>query len=82
MSLLGGFLLGGSNKKKWGDHRNKKFFINKSVKALIPFKGGTSRSIETACTFKEVFQCVCVCVWEEGDAAPKRKFCLKWKNNM
>ena len=28
---LGGFLLGGSNAKKWGDHRKNNFFINNSV---------------------------------------------------
>ena len=39
-AFLGRFLLGDSNTKKQGDHRNKKFFINKSVKALILLKEG------------------------------------------
>ena len=29
--LFGGFLLGGSNAEKWGDHGKKNFFINNSV---------------------------------------------------
>ena len=29
---------GGSNEKKWGDHQKKKFFVNNSVEAVIPFK--------------------------------------------
>ena len=33
--FYGGFLLGGSNAEKWGDHRKKKFFINNSVEAVI-----------------------------------------------
>ena len=31
MYLFGGFLLGGSNAEKWGDHRKKNFFINNFV---------------------------------------------------
>ena len=36
--FFGGLLFGGSNAEKWGDHQNKTFFLNNSVKALIPFK--------------------------------------------
>ena len=36
--LFFGFLLGGSNAKKWGDHKKKKFFISNSVEAIISFK--------------------------------------------
>ena len=36
--LLGGFLLGGSNTEKWGDHKKRKFFINNSVEVVISFK--------------------------------------------
>ena len=36
--LFGGLLLGGSNAKKWGDHKKKKFFINKSVEVVVSFK--------------------------------------------
>ena len=36
--FLGGLLLGSSNAEKWGDHKNKKFFINNSVKVVISFK--------------------------------------------
>ena len=32
-----GLQLGGSHPKERGDHRKKKFFINNSVEALIPF---------------------------------------------
>ena len=39
-TFLGGFLLGCSNTKKRGYHRNKKLFINKSAKALIKLKEG------------------------------------------
>ena len=35
MYLFGGFLLGGSNTEKWGDHRTKNFFINNFVGLLI-----------------------------------------------
>ena len=35
MYLFGGFLLGGSNTDKWGDHRTKNFFINNFVGLLI-----------------------------------------------
>ena len=38
MSLFGGIFVGTFKYEKWGDHRNKKLFINKSVKALILFK--------------------------------------------
>ena len=41
-TFLGGLLLGCSNTKERGDHRNNKSFINKSVKA---------------CTFERVFHC-------------------------
>ena len=37
-TFLVGFLLGGSNVKKCGDHQKMKFFINNSVEAVIPFK--------------------------------------------
>ena len=37
---MGGFLLGCSNTKKRGYHRNKKLFINKSPKGLIKLKEG------------------------------------------
>ena len=30
-TCLGGFLVGGSNAEKWGDHRKKNFFINNSM---------------------------------------------------
>ena len=30
-TCLGGFLLGGSNVEKWGDHRKENFLINNSV---------------------------------------------------
>ena len=36
--LLLGFLLGGSNVKKWDDHQKKKLFINNSIEDLTPFK--------------------------------------------
>ena len=39
-TYLGGFLLGGSNAEKWGDHRKNIFFINNSVEALILPKEG------------------------------------------
>ena len=39
-AFFGGFLLGGSNAEKWGDHQKKKFFLNKSVEALILIKAG------------------------------------------
>ena len=26
--------------EKWGDHQNRKFFVNKFVEALIPFNEG------------------------------------------
>ena len=29
-----------SNAEKWSDHQTNKFFINKSVEALIPLKEG------------------------------------------
>ena len=35
-AFFGGFLLGDTNTKKWGDHQRKKFFINKSAESLIP----------------------------------------------
>ena len=73
MSLFGGFLLGGTNTKKKGDHRNKIFL---QINLLKPncIKGGTSGSIETACTFEGVFQC------GGKNGAPEREFCLKQKN--
>ena len=37
-AFLGGFLLGDSSVEKWSDHQKKKFFINKSIQALIPLK--------------------------------------------
>ena len=37
---LGGFLLGGSNAEKWGDHQKRNFFTNNSFEALIPLKQG------------------------------------------
>ena len=38
-TFLGGLQLGSSNVEKWVDHQRKKFFINNSVEALIPFRG-------------------------------------------
>ena len=38
-------LLGGANVEEWGDHQEKKFFIDNAVQALIPFQGGTSGPI-------------------------------------
>ena len=35
-AFLGGFLLGDSNVEEWSSHQKKKFFINKSIEALIP----------------------------------------------
>ena len=32
-------LLGGANVEEWGDHQEKKFFIDNAVQALIPFQG-------------------------------------------
>ena len=37
---VGGLQLGGSNAGKWVDHQKKKFFMNNSVEALIPFNEG------------------------------------------
>ena len=37
-TFLGGLQLGSSNAEKWVDHQRKKFFINNSVEALIPFR--------------------------------------------
>ena len=37
-TFLGGLQLGRSNAEKWVDHQRKKFFINNSVEALIPFR--------------------------------------------
>ena len=36
--FLGGLLLRGSNAEKWGDHKKKKFFINKSIEVVISLK--------------------------------------------
>ena len=74
-SLFWGVSVGMLNTKKTGDHWNKKLFIKKSLKALIKLTR-PSGSIETACSFERVFHYQ----WENG--APKRKFCLKLKNNM
>ena len=74
-SLFWGVSVGMLNTKKTGDHWNKKLFIKKSLKALIKLTR-PSGSIETACSFERVFHYQ----WENG--APKRKFCLKQKNNM
>ena len=49
-TCLGGFLLGGSNAAKCGDHRKKNFFVNNSVEALILLKE-SHQGLETACTF-------------------------------
>ena len=38
MSLFWGIFVGTFKYKKWGDHQNKKLFINKSLKALTLFK--------------------------------------------
>ena len=38
MYLSERFLFVVSNAEKWGDHQNKKLFINNFVKTLIPFK--------------------------------------------
>ena len=45
-AFLGRFLLGDLNAKKWSDHQKKKFFINKSVEALIPLKEGYQGLLE------------------------------------
>ena len=73
--FLGGFLLGSSNTKKQGDHWNKKFFINKSVKALISLKEGHQGLLKL---YVPLRGCSCV----GGNGAPKRGFCLKWKNSV
>ena len=36
--IFGRLLLRGSNAKKWGDHKKKKFFKNNSVENVISFK--------------------------------------------
>ena len=78
MSLFGGVLLGGSNEKKRDDHRNKKFFINKSVKALIPLKEGHQSLLKLhvllrGCSSVCVCVCVCVCVWEGREWGSKKE---------
>ena len=37
-TCLGGFLFGGSNTERWGDHQKMNFFINNFVEALILLK--------------------------------------------
>ena len=55
----------------------KKFFVNSSVEALIPFNEGHqwSGSIETACTFTEGRGLVCMCVCGERgmEQSPKER---------
>ena len=56
-NFLGGLLLGGSNLEKWGDHQKKKFFINNSVEALIPFKEEHQNLLKLPVLFRGMFQC-------------------------
>ena len=71
-TCLGGFLMGGSNIEKWGDHRNRNFFMNNSVEALVPLKEG-HHVLEVGGWIP---------VWQKMGLSPKKEFCLKRKNNM
>ena len=46
MCLFGGVLLGDLNAEKQSDHQKKKFFINKSIEALIPLMEGYQGLLE------------------------------------
>ena len=75
-AFLGGFLLGDSNLEKWNDHQKKKFFINKSIRALIPLKEGYQNLLKLHVPFRDVP------AREEKGLSPKTKLCLKQKKNM
>ena len=47
---LVGFLFGGSNAEKWGDHRQKNFFINNYIEPLILLKEGHQAVAYHSCT--------------------------------
>ena len=61
--------------KKQGDHQNKKLFIY-LLKPLILLKEGHQDFLKLHIPLE---RCSSV---DEKTEAPKRKFCLKWKNNM
>ena len=53
-AFLGELLLGDSNLEKWNDHQNKKFFTNKSIRALIPLKEGYQGLLKLHVPFRDV----------------------------
>ena len=56
MGSFGGILVGRFKYKKKQDyHRNKKIFIRKSVKALIPFKEGNQGLLNLHVALKGLF---------------------------
>ena len=64
------------NAEKQSDHQKKKFFINKSIEALIPLKEGYQGLLELH---------VPLGVFHQGGGmglSPKSKFFLKQKNNV
>ena len=64
------------NAEKQSDHQKKKFFINKSIEALIPLKEGYQGLLELH---------VPLGVFQQGGEmglSPKSKFFLKQKNNV
>ena len=69
-------MLGDLNAEKQSDHQKKKFFINKSIEALIPLKEGYQGLLELHVPLG-VFQ-------QEGKWGYLQKvnFFLKQKNNV
>ena len=75
-AFLRGFLLGDSNLEKGSDHQKKKFFINKSIWALILLKKGYQSLLKLHVPFRGVP------ARGKMRLSPKTRFCLKQKYNM
>ena len=63
-------MLRDSNAEKWSDHQTNKFFINKSVEALIPLKEGYQGLLKLRVPGS-------VPARTEKRKFPKSKFCLE-----